>query len=210
VFEAMVEPLQRLILATGNPHKARELVGLLTPLGVPLLSLADVRAVSPVEEDGVSVAENARKKAGEYAQQLREWVLSDDTALCVDALAGAPGVRSARYAGEQADMAENRAKLLADLESVPASRRTARFVCALAIANPAGRIEWESTGVCSGRILYAPSTGTGGFGYDVLFAVEGHGGATLAELPPDVVSAVGHRGRAARQLLARVRRERLP
>ena len=81
-----------------------------------------------------------------------------------------------------------------------------RGLSALAIASPAGRIEWESKGVCAGWILLAPSTGTGGFGYDVLFAVEGYGGATLAELPPDVVSAVGHRGRAARQLLARARR----
>ena len=109
----------RLVLATGNPHKVRELSELLSALDIQLTSLADWPATTPVEENGTTPAENARKKASGYARQLGQWVLADDTALCVDALEGAPGVRSARYAGEHATMAENRAQLLA---SWPRSR----------------------------------------------------------------------------------------
>jgi 16S rRNA (cytosine1402-N4)-methyltransferase len=195
-------PFRRLVLATTNPHKFRELADLLPPLGVPLLSLVDVPDVSPVSEDGSTLAANARLKASGYAARIGEWVLADDTGLEVDALAGAPGVRSARYAGDDATMADNRARLLRELEQVPGGDRTARFVCCLALANPAGEIAAEATGVCRGKIRRDPA-GTGGFGYDSLFEVAGTG-ATLAELSPDQTVALGHRGHAVRQLLATI------
>jgi XTP/dITP diphosphohydrolase len=201
-------PFHRLVLATGNPHKVIELSELFRPLQVELKSLADWPAVVPVIEDGVTPAENARKKAVGYARQLGEWVLGDDTALCVDALGGEPGVRSARYAGEQATMEQNRALLLEKLASVPDEQRTARFVCELVIASPDGEIVLEATGTCAGRILHAPSVGSFGFGYDVLFAVDGCRGA-LADLPPDVTAQVGHRGHAARALLMQLREMRI-
>jgi XTP/dITP diphosphohydrolase len=198
-------PFPSLVLATGNPHKYRELAELLAPLGVPLRSLADWPDVQPVAEEGQTPRENACRKAIGYARQLHEWVLADDTALCVDALGGAPGVRSARYAGERATMEANRARLLAELADVPAAHRTAHFVCCLAVANPTGDIVYEARGTCTGDIRQAPSAGAHGFGYDVLFAVDGHG-ATLAELPPEVTHLIGHRGRAVRALLDQLMR----
>jgi len=189
-----------LVLATGNQHKARELAALLSPLRLRLVSLLDFPAVRPVAESGMTPAENARQKACGYARQLAQWVLADDTALHVDALCGAPGVRSARYAGPHATMAENRAKLLAELADVPDPHRTARFVCHLAVANPAGQIVAEAAGVCPGQIRRTPATGAYGFGYDALFEVSACG-QTLAELAPDMTAAVGHRGHAFRALL---------
>ena len=189
-----------LVLATGNPHKVRELSELLSALGIQLTSLADWPATTPVEENGTTPAENARKKASGYARQLEQWVLADDTALCVDVLDGAPGVRSARYAGERATMAENRAQLLAELAHVPDSLRTARFVCHLAVANPAGEIIVEATGICPGRIRREATSESFGFGYDVLFEVADLQ-RTLAELPPEITAVVGHRGRAVFALL---------
>ena len=189
-----------LVLATGNPHKVRELSVFLSPLHARLPSLADFPATTPVEENGATPAEIAREKAQGYARQLQQWVLADDTALCVDALHGAPGIRSARYAGQGATMAENRAKLLADLAHVPDTQRTAHFVCHLAIADPMGHIVAEAAGTCAGRILRTPSAGSYGFGYDSLFEVS-NCGQTLSELVPDVTGNVGHRGRAVRALL---------
>jgi XTP/dITP diphosphohydrolase len=195
-----------LVLATGNPHKVRELSGLLSPLPVQLASLADYAATRPVEEHGATSAENVRQKATGYARQLQQWVLADDTALQVDALHGAPGARSARYAGPHATMAENRAKLLADLADVPDAQRSARFVCQLAVADPAGQIVAEAAGVCAGRIRRTPAAGPYGFGYDSLFEVA-ECGQTLAELSPEVTAIVGHRGRAVRALLEQLKTE---
>lgn len=189
-----------LVLATGNPHKARELMSLLARLGIPLQTLAGFSDPPSIAENGATVAENARRKAAGYARQLHACVLADDTALEVDALRGAPGVRSARYAGEGATMAENRAKLLAELDRAGKGPRTARFVCHLAVADPQGTIVAEATGECRGRIRHEPA-GTAGFGYDALFEiVEYH--RTLAEFGPVVTAAIGHRGRAVRALLA--------
>ncbi len=190
---------QALVLATTNVHKANELSELLRSLPIPCRSLADFPTASPVAEDGRTLSENARKKATGYARQLLQWVLADDTGLEVDALDGAPGIRSARYAGDRATMAENRAQLLADLASVPAGQWTARFVCHLSVADPAGLIVAEAVGVCEGRLRAKPA-GKFGFGYDGLFEVGGQG-RTMAELAPEVVAVVGHRGQAVRQLL---------
>lgn len=189
----------RLVLATGNANKVREFHQLLGSLAIPLLSLTDFPHVSPVDENGTTLAENAQLKAAGYARQLAEWVLSDDTGLEVDALNGEPGVRSARYAGEHATMEANRAKLLAALAEVPMAQRTARFVCHLALALPGGEIVAEATGTCAGRIRLE-AAGTFGFGYDVLFEVEGSG-RTLAEFDAAETAIVGHRGRAVQRLL---------
>jgi XTP/dITP diphosphohydrolase len=126
-------------------------------------------------------------------------VLSDDTGLEVDALNGAPGVRSARYAGNGVTMLENRAKLLSELERVQASARSARFVCWIALASPDGQIVLEGAGTCAGHLRTEPA-GHGGFGYDVLFEVDGIG-RTLAELDEAETALVGHRGQAARHFI---------
>ena len=194
--------MNSIVLATTNQHKVKELSRLLHALQVPCQSLAEFPHVSPVVEDGQTLAENAGKKAIGYALQLSRWVLADDTGLEVNALDGAPGIRSARYAGEHATMAENRAKLLADLATIPESRWSARFVCHLAMANPTGELVTQAMGECVGRLRRDPA-GEFGFGYDVLFEVTGYG-KTLAELTPDVVDVVGHRAQAVRQLLSRV------
>lgn len=193
-------PCGTLVLATGNPHKVQELTGLLCPLGIPLKSLTDFSEVVSVDENGETLAENSRRKAVGYAQALGEWVLADDTGLEVDALKGAPGVRSARFAGDGATMAENRGKLLEELEGTTESKRRARFVCHLAVANPSGEVVVESRGECRGRLRFA-GTGEFGFGYDSLFEIVEYG-KTLAEFGPVVTELIGHRGRAVRALLA--------
>lgn len=195
-----VLPCTTLVLATGNPHKVRELEALLRSVQVSIKCLADFAATVPVDEGGETLAENARRKAVGYARAIGEWVLADDTGLEVDALGGAPGVRSARFAGDGATMAANRARLLAELEGVPKSRRTARFVCHLALANPAGEVVAEATGQCRGRIRFAGS-GEFGFGYDSLFEIVEYR-RTLAEVGPVATSVIGHRGRAVRGLVA--------
>ncbi len=195
-------PPSVLVLATGNPHKVQELTRLLAALAIPLQSLADYPAVQAIAEDGSTLAENARKKAAGYARQLCAWVLADDTGLEVDALQGAPGIHSSRYAGEGATMKQNRIKLLEALSDVPPPQRAARFVCQLAVADPAGEIVAEAQGYCPGAILRQPSAGACGFGYDVLFQVDGTS-LTLAEMNPEQTARWGHRGRAVRELLKR-------
>ena len=191
--------VQQLILGTANRHKARELALLLAPTGLALASLADLAEYADVDESGGSLAENARQKATVEAEYLRKWVLADDTGLEVDALGGAPGVRSARFAGPSADAEANRRRLLDELADVPLARRTARFVCHLALADPSGRIRAESAGRCRGRIRFAPS-GDGGFGYDSLFEVVEHG-RTFAELGDSVKARLSHRARAVEGMI---------
>ena len=195
-------PFSKLVLATGNPHKVRELRALLRPWRIPLCSLADFPRVATVDENGHTLAENARRKATGYAAALGEWVLADDTGLNVDALNGAPGVRSARFAGESASMAENRSRLLEELAGIPAGNRTARFVCHLAIADPAGTVVAEAMGACRGRIRTS-ATGEFGFGYDALFEIVEYG-RTLAEFGPAATAMIGHRGRGVRNLRAAI------
>jgi len=195
---------RQLILGTANRHKARELALLLAPAGLALTSLADLAEYADVDESGGSLAENARQKAIVQAEQLREWVLADDTGLEVDALGGAPGIRSARFAGPNADPEANRRRLLDELADVPLARRTARFVCHLALADPSGSIRAESEGCCRGRIRFAPS-GDGGFGYDSLFEVVEHG-RTFAELGDSVKAQLSHRARAVEEMIPQILR----
>ena len=199
-----------LLLASDNAKKRAEIAALLEPLGIRLLLPADVGGLPEVAEDRPTFAANAALKAASAARASGLWALADDSGLEVDHLAGAPGVRSARFAGQgggrAADEANNRL-LLERLEGVPGERRGARFVCALALARPDGSLALELRGEARGRILGEPR-GRGGFGYDPLFefAEQGHPlcGRAFGELTPGEKALVSHRGRALRALAQRL------
>jgi len=194
--------LPPLVLGTHNRKKGIELAELVRPLSIDVRTLADYPQALSVVEDGVTFAANARKKATEQAERLQAWVLGEDSGLVVDALGGAPGVFSARFAGPQATDEANNARLLADLADTPLSRRTAHYVCYAALADPDGQPVAEAEGQCHGRILCAPR-GSAGFGYDPLFEiVEYH--HTFAELGGAVKACLSHRARALRRLLPRL------
>jgi XTP/dITP diphosphohydrolase len=184
----------RLVLATRNAHKAREFAGLLAPHEVVELP-PDVE-LPP--EDGETFAANALGKARAGAAATGRPTVADDSGIAAEALGGAPGVRSARYAGEHASDEENLAKLLRE---APAGSRVA-YVCALAYVEPGGREELVE-GRCEGTLADEPR-GDGGFGYDPAFVPDEHHGRTMAELAPEEKHAISHRGRAARALLARL------
>ncbi len=189
----------RVVVASSNEGKVREIRHVLEPLGWEVVRAADVgREALEVDETGETFLENALIKARAYAEAFDCPALADDSGLEVDALEGAPGVRSARYAGEPTDDAANNAKLLAALDGVPAAERTARFRCVMALVWPDRRV-LAADGVCEGRIGYEPR-GTGGFGYDPLFLPDAAPGKTMAELSPDEKSAISHRGAALRAL----------
>jgi len=196
--------MKRLLFSTTNPHKVEELSAILGPLGYEVVSLESLASAPPEpEEDQDTFEGNARLKALYYARTTGQTSLAEDSGLEVDALAGAPGVFSARYAGEQGTRAErdraNNEKLLAELAGVPAARRAARFVCTLAVADADGRILAEARGVYEGVIALAPR-GENGFGYDpLLFLPEL--GRTSAELSPAEKHARSHRGHALRELV---------
>ncbi|MDE2290601.1 MAG: XTP/dITP diphosphatase [Elusimicrobia bacterium] len=188
----------KLLLATGNAHKARELSALLDGLPVEVLTLKDFPEVAPVVEDGRTLEENAVKKAVEVALQVRLWTLSDDTGLEVEALGGRPGVYSARYAGPDCDFKANCRKLLAEMSGVPEGGRGAAFRTVMALCSPDGAVQVR-TGRLEGRIAAAES-GTNGFGYDPVFYVPS-AGRTLAELSADEKNRVSHRARALEAVL---------
>lgn len=183
-----------LVLGTANRKKGIELADLLRPVGIELRTLADFQVDFEVAEEEESFAQNARLKAAGYARHLKQWVLADDSGLAVDALRGAPGVLSARYSGPDATDQSNNDLLLERLADLPPDRRTAQFVCHIAVSDPTGQIVAQSQGACHGRILFEPS-GAAGFGYDPLFEiVEYH--RTFAELGLPVKAVLSHRSRA--------------
>jgi len=189
-----------LVLATRNAHKVAEMRDLLGDLPVELVG-ADAFPGAPEPEDTwETFAENARLKASEVARATGHYALADDSGICIDALGGRPGVYSARWAGPGSGAAEWIAKTLAELEDVPDDRRTARYVCVLALAAPDGTILAEAEGAFEGRIAHAPR-GSGGFGYDPIFLVQDGTERTAAELTPQEKHALSHRGNAARALL---------
>jgi XTP/dITP diphosphohydrolase len=193
-----------LVVGTGNRKKGIELAGLVAPLGLEVKTLADFPEAIEVVEDGATFAENARLKATQQAIHLRRWVLADDSGLAVDALNGAPGVFSARYSDPGATDERNNAKLLQELQGVPAERRSARFVCHVALADPTGKLRAESQADCRGRII-PELRGGQGFGYDPLFEiVEYH--RTFGELGLTVKAFLSHRARAMRQILPELQR----
>jgi XTP/dITP diphosphohydrolase len=189
----------RLLLASANPGKLRELRAILRGLPVALVGLADTGAGEPPEvaETGATFLDNALEKARAYAAWSGLAAVADDSGLEVDALGGAPGVHSARYAGEGAGDRANLDKLLAELAGVPPERRTARFRCAAVLVDR-DLGEWHAEGTWEGRLLEGPR-GTGGFGYDPVFVPDGWD-RTSAEVDPATKDAASHRGRAFRTL----------
>ncbi len=190
----------RLLLATRNEGKVRELRGLLRGEAIELETLATHPEVGELEETGTTYEENAESKASASAAASGLWTLGEDSGLAVDALGGAPGVRSARYAGVHGDDAANNRKLLRALEAMqdPGQRR-ARYLCALALADPSGQIVARARGVCEGRISLEPR-GELGFGYDPCFLLDGEE-VTMAQLRPREKALVSHRAHALRTLL---------
>lgn len=188
----------RLVLATANPDKAREIAEILGPAVELVPRPAEVPEVA---ETGETLLDNARLKARALAAATGMAALADDTGLEVDALGGAPGVRSSRYAGEGASYADNVARLLGELADVPGERRTARFRTVVVVAFPDGR-ELVGEGVVEGRITTVPR-GEGGFGYDPVFVPdEDPAGRTFAEMPAADKHALSHRGRAVQAVAA--------
>lgn len=196
--------MRTVVIATNNAHKADEIAGALAVDGWEFATLAQAGLASDPEEDAGTFEGNARIKAraaweAARAAGLRCAVLADDSGLEVDALGGAPGVLSARYAGPGADDGANNAKLLAALEAVPDAERTARFACTLVMLDEEGA-ETVARGTVEGRIARAPK-GTYGFGYDPLFLPDAFGGErSMAEAPQDEKASVSHRGNALRSL----------
>jgi len=190
----------RLVLASANPDKAAEIAAILRA-AVPDLDLASrPAAVADVDETGATLVENARLKAAAIAAATGEPAVADDTGLLVDALDGAPGVYSARFAGEGATYAANVAKLLEELAGVEPGRRTARFETVALVRWPDGR-ELAATGAVDG-VIATEARGERGFGYDPVFIPLEGDGRTFAELLPVEKHAVSHRGRAFRALAA--------
>ncbi len=196
-----------LLIATGNVGKAREFREM---LGDDRFAWSDLSAYPdavPVEETGRTFLANAALKATVYARRFARWTLADDSGLEVDALDGAPGVHSARYAelhdAGRGDAANN-ALILRNLERVDEPGRTARFVCVLALSDPAGRLIATARDTIEGLLLRAPR-GSNGFGYDPLFYIE-EKGRTTAELTPQEKHAISHRGKALRRMRAMIDR----
>lgn len=185
----------KLLAATGNKGKLREIRQLLPAPAYEVLGLADVTVAGEPVEDGQTFSENARIKAIFYAAQVSLPVIADDSGLCVDALDGAPGVFSARYAGPGSDDRSNNARLLREMAGK--TNRAARFVCAVVCVKPNGEAI-EATGECCGELLEEPR-GVSGFGYDPLFYIPQLDG-TFAELPAAEKNRISHRGRALRKL----------
>ncbi len=201
----------KIVIATKNRDKLREIEAILNDLDVTLVTLDEFDGVPDVVEDGKTVEENALKKARTIRDATGLCALADDTGLEVDALDGAPGVYSARFAGDDGDYQANNKKLVAELDGVPDDKRTARFRCVMALAltsdaGPAGADAFVAEGILEGRIAHE-NKGGGGFGYDPLFELP-HLGKTLSEIGDEAKNKLSHRYRALveiRELLLRSR-----
>lgn len=201
--------MHRVLIATSNSGKLRDFAGAAKALGIEVSSLPNFSELPSIEEDGATFESNARKKARHYSRLVSgELILADDSGLEVDALGGAPGVISARYAvengSENSSDAANNAKLLRELTSVPEPKRTARFVCVIAAAKD-GRIVGTFRGKAVGRVLFE-ARGSGGFGYDPLFYFPTLS-KTFAELTPEEKAQVSHRGKAFAKFLEWAKRD---
>jgi XTP/dITP diphosphohydrolase len=195
-------PVHELVLGTRNRKKAEELRELLNPLGFELLTLSDISEAIDVVEDGTTFADNAAIKATRQARHLKRWVIGEDSGLSVDALGGAPGIFSARFAGGGATDERNNAYLLEKLNDLPLEQRTAHYTCHIALSDPQGTVRIASESYCQGRIRFE-AAGSQGFGYDPLFEiVEYH--RTFGELGLSVKSVLSHRARALRQFIPKL------
>lgn len=190
--------MKKIIIATKNKGKAKDFEALFGPLGYEVLTLHDVANDMDVEETGTTFEENALLKATALANHLQTMVIADDSGLEIDALDGRPGIYSARYAGEEKSDEANIDKVLEELKDIKESERTARFVCAIAVAFPKGD-PFTVRGTCEG-VIAQERKGTNGFGYDPIFFVPAEN-KMMAELSAEEKGAISHRGNAL-QLLA--------
>ena len=194
--------MTELVLASGNKGKLAEFQRLLDGMDIQVKSMKDFPEIGEIVEDGATFAENALIKARAVCKAAGKPAMADDSGLMVDALDGAPGIFSARFAGEQRSDADNNAKVLQLLEHVADENRTARFFCAIAIVLPDGR-EYTVEGTCEGTIL-RELQGEGGFGYDPLFYVADLG-KTFAQLTMEEKNSISHRGNANRKAVEIIR-----
>ncbi len=193
----MSQGRRRIVIATANPAKFREIAAVMADLPIEWVALSDLGEIPEPVEDGKTFAENARLKARYYARVSGVWALADDSGLEVDALDGRPGVYSSRYAGQACDDAANNARMVRELAGVPTDRRTARFRCVVALAGPDGVLA-EAEGKIEGVII-DPPRGNNGFGYDPHFLVPSLG-KTTAEISPEHKNRISHRGNALRAI----------
>lgn len=184
----------KIFLATGNKHKIKEIEKIFKMDNVEILSINDGIEIPEVEEDGTTFEENSKKKALEIAKFTNMITIADDSGLCVDALNGAPGVYSARYAGEHGNDLDNNKKLVRELQGI--ENRKARFVCVITLAKPTGET-YSFRGEVEGDIIDVPQ-GTEGFGYDPHFFMKEYG-KTLAEIP-EIKNKISHRARSLEKL----------
>lgn len=196
--ETIVRERKKIIAATKNRGKLKEIAQLLSDLPYDVISMTDAGMTDDIDESGATFEENALIKARAVWKVTGETVIADDSGLEVDHLGGAPGVYSARYAGEGATDADRNHKLLSALAGVPADKRSARFVCAAALIFPDGR-ELVVRGTCEGYIAEEPA-GDNGFGYDPLFYVPEFG-LTIAQMDAELKNSISHRGNALRKIL---------
>lgn len=194
--------VKKIVFATGNAGKVKEVQAILADLGMEVLTMKQAGISVDVEENGSSYEENALLKARAVAVHTDAIVMADDSGLEVDYLNGEPGIYSARYMGEDTPYSIKNANLIQRLEGVPDERRAARFVCAIAAVLPGGE-ELTTRGVIEGRIGYAEA-GENGFGYDPIFYVPEFG-KTTAQLTPEEKNQVSHRGRALEQMKEQLR-----
>ena len=184
----------RIVFATGNANKVREIKAILADLNMEVLSMKEAGVYAEAEENGATFAENAMIKAKDIASKVSDAiVMADDSGLVVDALNGEPGIYSARYLGEDTPYSIKNANIIERLEGIPVEGRSARFVCAIAAVLPDGRV-LSTEGTIEGYIGYE-ERGNGGFGYDPIFMVPEYGCST-AELSAEAKNAISHRGKA--------------
>lgn len=194
-----VPGLSRLLIATGNEGKAREIARILHGLDIEIVDLRSLGRIDSVEETGSTFAENAELKAAGYASSAGLFTLADDSGLEVAELGGRPGVFSARYGGSHLSDRERSELLLGEMSAIPSGRRNARFVAAVSLADPSGKIVRTFHGSCYGSIADAPR-GEHGFGYDPIFVPE-NWRRTFGELPDEIKSSLSHRSRALSKLI---------
>ncbi|MDE6907369.1 MAG: XTP/dITP diphosphatase [Lachnospiraceae bacterium] len=194
--------MRRIIFATGNEGKMKEIRAILADLGVPVLSMKEAGITAEIVEDGKSFEENADIKARTIMELTGDVVLADDSGLEIDWLNGEPGIYSARYMGEDTSYDIKNSHLIQLLDGVPQEQRTARFVCVISAAFPDGRI-LHGRGTIEGMIGYEIK-GENGFGYDPIFYLPEYG-CTTAELPPEKKNELSHRGKALREIKMKLR-----
>ena len=196
--------METVIIASGNKGKLKEFQTLMEGLDVKVKSMKDFPEIGDIEENGQSFAENAYIKAKAVFDATGCMAIADDSGLEVDALGGAPGIYSARYAGEEKDDEANNQKLLEALEDIEDEKRGAQFHCAIVAIDKDGN-RYDAEGIVRGRILRA-ARGDNGFGYDPLFYVEDYG-KTTAELSMEEKNSISHRGQAVRAIVATLQKE---